>query len=292
LFTSQNNFYPVFLKSFSLKVETYHYLEGAITMCGIFGFALRRHIPMVKVFRVLQKLEAHKYPNEPKPVGGFGAGVAILKNDGSILLEKVGKDSDVFPAKRLSEIVKIDEASVLIAHVRMPSPQFMETAKFRETAQPYVAKCYSNLTVVLVHNGYVANYKEIEAKLDKRHVFESKKVGLIDSEIIPHLFEELLLEKTDTTEALDALFNFLKGRNAIGLLQIEKEHAFIHLIHKKWSRGLTVWTNSKKEVVFCSRREPLMEIFGNMLKIGKFEEKVFIPYHKNANLRLSFPLAF
>jgi glucosamine 6-phosphate synthetase-like amidotransferase/phosphosugar isomerase protein len=260
-------------------------------MCGIFGFALRRLVPMVKVFRVLQKLEAHKYPNEPKPVGGFGAGVTILKKDGSILLEKVGKDSDVPPAKRLSEIVKIDEASVLIAHVRMPSPQFMETAKFKETAQPYVAKCYNDLTVASVHNGYVANYEEIKAKLDKRHIFESEKVKFIDSEVIPHLFEELLLEKTDAPEALDALFNFLKGWNAIGLLQIEKEHTFMHIIHKQCSRGLTVWTNSKKEVVFCSRREPLMEIFGNMLEIGKFEEKVLIPYHANANLKLSFTLA-
>lgn len=207
-------------------------------------------------------------------------------------MEKVGKLCDVSSAKRLSETVNIEEASVLVGHVRMPSPKFMETAKFRETAQPYVAKCYDDLTVVSVHNGYVVNYEEIKATLDKRHVFESEKIEFIDSEVIPHLFEELLLKKTKASEALDALFNFLKGRNSIGLLQIEKEHLFMHLIHKQWSRGLTVWTNSKKEVVFCSRREPLIEIFGDMFETEEFEEKVFIPYHKNANLRLSFPLEF
>jgi hypothetical protein len=71
-------------------VETYQILE-AITMCGIFGFVLKKRVSMVKVFRVLQKLEAHKYPIEPRPVGGFGAGVAIIKEDGGVLLEKVGK---------------------------------------------------------------------------------------------------------------------------------------------------------------------------------------------------------
>lgn len=260
-------------------------------MCGIFGFALARPMPLDETFRLLEKLEIHRYPNERSTVGGYGAGVAVLLADGKLVFEKVGKISDS-PAKSLPQLVRVDEGSVLLGHVRMPSPQFMETAKFRETAQPYVAKCYSDLTVVSVHNGYVANYEEIKAKLDKRHVFESEKVGFIDSEVIPHLFEKLLLEKTDATKALDALYNSLEGRNAIGLLQIEKGHTSMHFIHKKWSRGLTVWINGKKEVVFCSRREPLMEIFGNMLKIGKFEEKVFIPYHENASLRLSFPLAF
>lgn len=128
-------------------------------MCGIFGFALRKRVSMVKVFRVLQKLEVHKYPMEPRPVGGFGAGVAILKEDCSILLEKVGKDFNVSPATCLSETVKVNDVSVLIGHVRMPSPQFMETAKFKETAQPYLTRCFANLTIISAHNGNVTNYK-------------------------------------------------------------------------------------------------------------------------------------
>lgn len=259
-------------------------------MCGIFGFTLTKPVSLTKAFRLLEKLEIHRYPNENNPVGGYGAGLAILLADGKLVFEKVGKIGDS-PAKSLSKLVKFEEASFLLAHVRMPSPQFMGTANFRETAQPYVAKCYDGLTVVSVHNGYVANYEEIKAKLDKKHVWESEKVRLIDSEVIPHFFEELLLQKADSQEALNALFTGLEGHNAIGLLQIGKKHTFIHLIHKQWSRGLTVWTNSEKEVIFCSRREPLMEFFGNMLAAGKFREKAFIPYRENANLQLSFSVA-
>lgn len=172
-------------------------------MCGIFGFMLIKPIDMAKVFRVLEKLEVHQYPSEQKTVGGYGAGVAVLRDDGNILLKKVGK---VFgsPAKRLSEIVEISEVSVLIGHVRMPSPRFMKTTSLKDTAQPYLACCYPNLKVVSVHNGNLVNYKEIREKLSEVHTFESEKIELIDSEVLPHFFEELLKDKAD--EALDTLF--------------------------------------------------------------------------------------
>ncbi|MGQ9726533.1 MAG: hypothetical protein ACUVQL_05330 [Candidatus Bathycorpusculaceae bacterium] len=91
---------------------------------------------MIKVFRVLQKLEVHQYPNEPRPVGGFGAGVAILKRDSRIILEKVGKSCDISPARCLSEIVNLEEASVLVGHVRMPSPQFWKPQILKKQNSP------------------------------------------------------------------------------------------------------------------------------------------------------------
>ena len=92
---------------------------------------------MERVFRILQKLEVHQLPQEPLPLGGYGAGVAILLNDGTVLVEKVGK-IDKSPAQLLPGMVKVKTASVLLGHVRMPSPEFMNTTKFKETAQPYV----------------------------------------------------------------------------------------------------------------------------------------------------------
>jgi glucosamine 6-phosphate synthetase-like amidotransferase/phosphosugar isomerase protein len=258
-------------------------------MCGIFGFALRKPMPLARVFRLLEKLEIHQYPGEPKPVGGYGAGMAILTDEGDIVLEKVGKISD-FPARSLSEIVKIDKASVLMGHVRMPSPEFMESAKFKETAQPYVVQFEPNLTIASVHNGKVENYKELREKLSKEHVFESEKVQLIDSEVIPHYFEELLNEIEDVDEALDTLFHTLQGSNAIAMLQIDEENTFLHLIHKGKTRGLTIWTNEQSEIVFCSRKEPVMEDFGRILADSRFAEKVSIPWRERKDLKLSFTL--
>jgi len=259
-------------------------------MCGIFGFALATSVPMVKVFKVLEKLEVHQYSQEPRPVGGYGAGVAILKDNGSLVFEKVGKVGDS-PARCLSEILKINEASVLVGHVRMPSPQFMETAKFKETAQPYITRCYGGLTVISTHNGSVTNYKEIREKLGEAHIFESEKVGLIDSEVIPHIFEELLREKQDADEALYTLFCALLGSSAIALLQVSKENACLHFVHKGKTRGLTIWTNERNELIFCSRKEPLIEEFDNILSKGKFKEKISIAYREDVGLKLSYPLA-
>ena len=93
-------------------------------MCGVFGFSFREPVSMDEVFKVLQKLETNQLPGELSPVGGYGAGVAILLEDGTVLVEKVGKIGES-PASRLSEIVKVKKASVLLGHVRMPSPEFM-----------------------------------------------------------------------------------------------------------------------------------------------------------------------
>jgi glucosamine 6-phosphate synthetase-like amidotransferase/phosphosugar isomerase protein len=257
-------------------------------VCGIFGFALEKPVPMVKVFKILRKLEVHQYPQEPRPVGGYGAGVAVFNNSG-IKLEKVGAIGGS-PTERLSEIVQIEEASLLIGHVRMPSPEFMETAKFKETAQPYLANCSPTAAVVSAHNGKAENYTDIRGNLGKPHVFESEKLGLIESEVIPHFFEELLKQKATVEEARDALFTGLEGSNAISLLQIEGENVFLHFVHKGKTRGLTIWKNGQDELIFCSRKEPLADEFGEIIEQGRFKEVVSIPYRKDVNFRESFVL--
>jgi len=263
-------------------------------MCGIFGFILKKSVHVPIVFRTLQKLEVSQYPREEKPVGGYGAGVAVMLSDGGILLEKVGK-VDGSPAARLAEIMEpqLSDVSVLIGHVRYPSPEFMSTAHFKEAAQPYVEHFEKELTIVSSHNGKVENYKELKERL-KGHVFESEKVGFVDSEVIPHYFGEILNEAGDVDDALYELLCTLKapndGGNSVAMFHIDEENAFLHLIHKGKTRGLTVWTNEKGEVIFCSRPEPVIEEFGRFLARDKFREKVSIKWREDAALKLSFPI--
>ena len=263
-------------------------------MCGIFGFILKKPVSMKKVFQILKKLEASKYPDETQPVGGYGAGIAVMLPDGDIISEKVGKTADS-PAAQLEEIIenkiimnsKLSQASVLLGHVRFPSPQNMGKVKFKEAAQPYVEHFEPKLTIVSVHNGYVENFKELKAKL-KTHVFESEKVGFVDSEVIPHYFGEMLNEQESTDAAVYELLLALKGSNVTALLQVDDENAFLHLIYKGKARGLTVWTNDKGEVIFCSRPEPVEEELKPLLAIGRFKEKVAINWKEDAGLKLSF----
>lgn len=259
-------------------------------MCGIFGIALKKSVPLDMVFKVLERLEVHQLSSEPIPVGGYGAGVAVLENDGRIVLEKVGKTRDS-PVKHLKETMRVGEARVLIGHVRYPSPQFMETARFRETAQPYLADCLSGLRVVSVHNGFVENYQQIREGLSGAHVFGSDKVGFVDSEVVPHFFEQMLRESGSVDEALDGFFSGLDGNNTIGLLHVAGERVFLHLIHKGKTRGLRVWVNDDGEVGFCSRTEPLVDVFGDLLKKGKFREKVSIGWQENSDMKLSIPVS-
>jgi glucosamine 6-phosphate synthetase-like amidotransferase/phosphosugar isomerase protein len=261
-------------------------------MCGIFGFVLKNPVHVPIIFRVLQKLEVSQYPGETKPVGGYGAGVAVMLNDGSILLEKVGKVAGS-PAAHLAKIMepKLSDVSVLIGHVRYPNPEFREAAQFKETAQPYVGQFGPELTIVSAHNGKVENYKELKERL-KGHVFESEKVGFVDSEIIPHYFSELINETESADEALYKLLYTLQGSNAISMFQVDKENVFLHLVHKGKTRGLTVWANEKNEVIFCSRPEPVIDEFERLLMRDRFKEKISIKWREDAGVKLSFPITF
>ncbi len=258
-------------------------------MCGIFGFALKQKIPMKTVFKTLKKLESHRYPGEAKTVGGYGAGIVFIDDDQlRVISEKTGRVSNISPVQRLSEIVSANEACVLVGHVRMPSEEFMNTANFRETAQPYVAKCYSDFVVASAHNGYVSNYKILKDKLGKIHVFESEKVGLIDSEVIPHLFEEKFVEKAGHIEkTLDSVFRCVEGSNTVCLLQVAEEDVFVHFIHKGKTRGLAVWTNNHGEIIFCSRKEALTQEFMRLLVKGEFQEKISVKWREEKSVKLS-----
>jgi glucosamine--fructose-6-phosphate aminotransferase (isomerizing) len=261
-------------------------------MCGIFGFVLKKPVRTPLIFRVLQKLEVSQYPSETKPVGGYGAGVAVMLNDGSILLEKVGKVA-VSPAAYLAKIVepKLSAISFLIAHVRYPNPEFMAAASSKETAQPYIGQFEQELTIASVHNGKVENYKELKARM-QGHVFESEATGFVDSEIIPHYFSELINETGNSDDALYRLLCALRGSNSISMLHTDKENAFLHLLHKGKTRGLTVWTNAEGEVIFCSRPEPITEELDKMLLRDKFEVKISIRWREDAGIKLSFPVTF
>src|SRR4030066_1641021 len=222
-------------------------------MCGIFGFVMKKPLSMFKVFSVLQKLEISKYAGEKQAVGGYGAGIAVLLDDSGIFSEKIGK-AEGSPACQLADIVKakVSEARVLVGHVRFPGAEFLGTVKFKEAAQPFVENFEPELTIVSAHNGRVENYMELKEKV-KGHVFESEKVRLIDSEVIPHYFGALLNETDDAVQAAHKLLDSLKGKTvgSIALLQLDSENQILHLLHKGWSRGLTIWGKDKGGVIFA-----------------------------------------
>jgi glucosamine 6-phosphate synthetase-like amidotransferase/phosphosugar isomerase protein len=90
-------------------------------MCGIFGFILKEPVSLNKVFEVLKRLEVSRYPDEATPVGGFGAGVAVMLRDGDVISEKIGKTNAVSPVAELQRIM----ANKVVMNAKVTSARFI-----------------------------------------------------------------------------------------------------------------------------------------------------------------------
>ena len=69
--------------------------------------------------------------------------------------------------------------------------------------------------VALVHNGIIENFRELRELLaDRGHVFESET----DTEVVPHLLQDFLLQGKNPLEALNATLPLLDGSYAIAFV--------------------------------------------------------------------------
>ena len=77
--------------------------------------------------------------------------------------------------------------------------------------------------VAVIHNGIIENFAELKAELKaKGHVFESET----DSEVIPHLIDQLLTDGLAPLQALKSALDRLKGAYALGIM-IEGEERLV-----------------------------------------------------------------
>jgi predicted glutamine amidotransferase len=250
---------------------------------------------MHQVIELLQILENHRYEElgEEHPVGGHGAGVSFLDASGKMVLYKVGK-TNASPARELLRVKDVFEAHsrIVIGHVRYASPDLKDTIKHAEAAQPYMVRCLDTAEIVSVHNGKVRNYESIRKDLSKEHLFQSEIVKLVDSEVIPHFFEENLRKWNEEIEARTKTLEAFEGDNTIVLLTREKRkrRMHLHILHKGKTRGMHVWRNDNGEIVLCSREEPLQQVFGNFLKRGDFDKVLSIGWQEDKQIQLTYDI--
>ena len=264
-------------------------------MCGIFGYFCRSYVNMQKVLKLLRILETHQYKSEKHPVGGHGAGVCFLNDSGELTVYKIGKEGKISPVIALSKIEEVATAksTIVLGHVRRASKNFMDTIKYAQAAQPYKVKCLGISEIVSVHNGYVRNYMDIRRKLPKEHSFQSEAIKLIDSEVIPHLFEEKLRKYHDEIEARKKTLENIEGNNAIAILSATRnDRVFLHILHKGQSRGMHIWKNDHGEVIFCSRPKPLQQVFETFLKENNFEKILSIGHQEPKEMQQTHEMVF
>lgn len=261
------------------------------SLCGIFGYFGKDPVKLRIVVRVLQLLEKHRYLHESSSVGGHGAGIAFANISGKIIVRKVGKIG-ASPAVNLAKFKEIafQQARIIIAHVRRASLGLEKTVEWKECTQPYEVNCFHIQEIVSAHNGKVRNYLAIRNALSENHRFESECVHLVDSEVIPHLFEEEFRRGNNEIEARNRTFTRLKGNNTAVLLTWFENKGNIHVLHKGRTRGLSVWTNHYGETVICSREEPIKEVLGDTLRKRNFNKVISVKWQERKEVQETFKI--
>jgi len=226
-------------------------------------------VKLAEGLNVLSRMEFHKYPDEPSPVGGEGAGILYLK-DRAFHLTKVGGSPK--PTETLAE--KIGDLAihtpVLLGHVRRASQNFKASVSYSWGAQPYSCDCIG-FKVFSIHNGFVQNYAELRSK---KHHFESYQPEIlteyphfIDSEVIPHKCAELV-KKYGIEEGFGKLFEIVKGNNA-WIILLNKDYFYLGIFHKGRTRGLHVY-EGQNSLIATTRSEALPP-FKSLKKIIEIE---------------------
>lgn len=173
-------------------------------MCGVAGYLGPRNAVNI-VFEGLQKLEYRGYDS---------AGIACHTSDGGIALQK-SKGKLAVLRSRLSELP--ENAKVAIGHTRWATHGPATT----ENAHPHKAG-----GVALIHNGIIENFRELKEDLVAKGVqFKSET----DTEVILHLYRELLGKVSDSREALILLSKKLHGAFSLGIID-ESDPSKVHIM--------------------------------------------------------------
>lgn len=159
-------------------------------MCGIFGYIGGRGNAQKLVFAGLKSLEYRGYDS-------WGVAVKDTKSDKITVKKKAGKigenNIDDLPAGRIS-----------IGHTRWAT----HGGVMDINSHPHL-DCSKGIAVI--HNGIFENYEQKKAVLiEGKHTFVSET----DTEVIPHLIEELM-KKSGFAESVRMAFNKMEGLNAI-----------------------------------------------------------------------------
>ncbi|HKS16322.1 MAG TPA: glutamine--fructose-6-phosphate transaminase (isomerizing), partial [Planctomycetota bacterium] len=163
-------------------------------MCGIVGYAGRRQALDI-LMEGLRRLEYRGYDSAGVVVQN-GHGFAWEKRPGNIEALEAGVRRRSLPGR------------VGLGHTRWATHGGITTLN----AHPHFS-CDRRLAVV--HNGIIENHEELRRELESNHKF----VSATDTEVIPHLIEQLYSETGgDILRAVGLAIDRLRGAFAIGVI--------------------------------------------------------------------------
>ena len=162
-------------------------------MCGIIG--ITQNNPenlMEKLYQSLKRLEYRGYDS---------VGFAVLSKENIKISKNRGKVDEVAKQTDFS----LMKGTTGIGHSRWAT----HGAPTKENAHPHT-DCQNRIAVV--HNGIISNFLQLRRELtQKGHIFTSET----DTEVVPHLLEDLLQQGKTMKEALFELATVLGGAYAL-----------------------------------------------------------------------------
>ncbi|MEM0475560.1 MAG: glutamine--fructose-6-phosphate transaminase (isomerizing), partial [Candidatus Norongarragalinales archaeon] len=172
-------------------------------MCGIIGYAGPREAAPL-ILDGLKRLEYRGYDSW---------GIACVGEDGKVrVVKKAGKIGAASEG-----VFSFTRGSVGIGHTRWATHGVVND----ENAHPH-ACCRGE--VFVVHNGIIENYAELREELEARgHRFASDT----DSEVVPHLVEEIHSAGAPLDEAVIAAARRLRGSFALGATSSRQPNALV-----------------------------------------------------------------
>lgn len=171
-------------------------------MCGVVGYIGKKEAAPILV-NGLQRLEYRGYDS---------AGIAVLGESGIVFGKEMGRLVNLENALEGNPI----SGTRGIGHTRWAT----HGAPSKANSHPHFS---SDQSISVVHNGIIENYASLRAELvEKGHVFLSET----DTEVIPHLIEQALLDGAVSPEAaLRETLVRLRGAYALGVLFKEEPDA-------------------------------------------------------------------
>ncbi len=165
-------------------------------MCGIVGYVGPKNAAPLLI-EGLKRLEYRGYDS---------AGVAILQTDGTLAVRK--------RMGRLSNLEEALEETPLAGRLGIGHTRWATHGEPSEINSHPHLDCAGNIAVV--HNGIIENYLSLRADLEaKGHVFKSQT----DTEVIPHLIEEILKDGGKThADAVREALRLARGAYALGIV--------------------------------------------------------------------------
>ena len=165
-------------------------------MCGIFGYAGPDARPDL-LLEGIKRLEYRGYDSW---------GLCLAARDRLATVRRVGRIGSVEPGS--PSLDGAGPAGAGIAHTRWAT----HGAPTESNAHPH-ADCHGRIAVI--HNGIIENHSALRATLrSSGHVFASET----DTEVIPHLIEEMLKTEKDFPTAFLAALKLLVGAYGIAVL--------------------------------------------------------------------------